>query len=358
MSTKYFSNKILNQKNTISISDSFTTIHSDTHFRNNKRCLTQFSSPLVSYHNISNKYLYRKFSENNNNIIDLENSNNFIRKDSLLDQKNNFSNSENESSEENESEDNFELSNYIYNKKNIINNNIDIDEYKQLKSNCNYYQTYQDFDSPNKQNTLKNNISYSPNNIISINYNNNNKEIILNQTPNQIMNLNIINQFNLVNNNNFQKPRFNSSNIIEGNLIFPIFNNNINVNNKDNNTEMFGRKGWFCLFCNNFNFESRNKCNKCKKNKSQIKNKKKIIIMIIIIIIFIKKITMKIKFKNNFLKEKVIGFVLIVKMLILLLGNFAIDVNYLKLSLKVYLKLTFKCLILILLVIIIKIKMY
>ena len=275
MSTKYFSNKILNQKNTISISDSFTTIHSDTHFRNNKRCLTQFSSPLVSYHNISNKYLYRKFSENNNNIIDLENSNNFIRKDSLLDQRNNFSNSENESSEENESEDNFELSNYIYNKKNIINNNIDIDEYKQLKSNCNYYQTYQDFDSPNKQNTLKNNISYSPNNIISINYNNNNKEIILNQTPNQIMNLNIINQFNLVNNNNFQKPRFNSSNIIEGNLIFPIFNNNINVNNKDNNTEMFGRKGWFCLFCNNFNFESRNKCNKCKKNKSQIKNKKK-----------------------------------------------------------------------------------
>ena len=80
--------------------------------------------------------------------------------------------------------------------------------------------------------------------------------------------------------------------------------------------------------------------------------------MIIIIIIFIKKITMKIKFKNNFLKEKVIGFVLIVKMLILLLGNFAIDVNYLKLSLKVYLKLTFKCLILILLVIIIKIKKY
>ena len=355
MSTKYFSNKILNQKNTISISDSFTTIHSDTHFRNNKRCLTQFSSPLVSYHNISNKYLYRKFSENNNNIIDLENSNNFIRKDSLLEQRNNFSNSENESSEENESEDNFELPNYIYNKKNIINNNIDIDEYKQLKSNCNYYQTYQDFDSPNKQNTLKNNISYSPNNIISINYNNNNKEIILNQTPNQIMNLNIINQFNLVNNNNFQKPRFNSSNIIEGNLIFPIFNNNINVNNKDNNTEMFGRKGWFCLFCNNFNFESRNKCNKCKKNKSQIKNKKK------------NNnnndnnnnnIHKKNNNENKFQKQFSIGFVLIVKTLILLLGNFAIDVNYLKLSLKVYLKLTFKCLILILLVIIIKIKMY
>ena len=38
---------------------------------------------------------------------------------------------------------------------------------------------------------------------------------------------------------------------------------------------MFGRKGWICSFCNNFNFESRNKCNKCKQNKTPIKNKKK-----------------------------------------------------------------------------------
>ena len=271
-----YSNITLNPKSAISFSDSFTIEHSDTYFRNNKKCLTQFSSPLVSYHNISNKYLFRKFSENNKNMIDLENSNNFIRKDLLFEQKNNISNSENEYNEENESEDNFEPSNNIFNENKIINNNLDIDEYKHLKSNRNYYQTYQE--SLNKENTIKNNISYSPTNIININYNNNNKELILNQTPNQIMNLNIINQFNLVNNNNFQRPRFKSSNIIEGNFIFPIFSNNNNINNinkKEINTEMFGRKGWICSFCNNFNFESRNKCNKCKQNKTPIKNKKK-----------------------------------------------------------------------------------
>ena len=271
-----YSNITLNPKSAISFSDSFTIEHSDTHFRNNKKCLTQFSSPLVSYHNISNKYLFRKFSENNKNMIDLENSNNFIRKDLLFEQKNNVSNSENEYNDENESEDNFEPSNNIFNENKIINNNLDIDEYKHLKSNSNYYQTYQE--SPNKENTIKNIISYSPTNIININYNNNNKELILNQTPNQIMNLNIINQFNLVNNNNFQRPRFKSSNIIEGNFIFPIFSNNNNINNinkKEINTEMFGRKGWICSFCNNFNFESRNKCNKCKQNKTPIKNKKK-----------------------------------------------------------------------------------
>ena len=271
-----YSNITLNPKSAISFSDSFTIEHSDTYFRNNKKCLTQFSSPLVSYHNISNKYLFRKFSENNKNMIDLENSNNFIRKDLLFEQKNNVSNSENEYNDENESEDNFEPSNNIFNENKIINNNLDIDEYKHLKSNRNYYQTYQE--SLNKENTIKNNISYSPTNIININYNNNNKELILNQTPNQIMNLNIINQFNLVNNNNFQRPRFKSSNIIEGNFIFPIFSNNNNINNinkKEINTEMFGRKGWICSFCNNFNFESRNKCNKCKQNKTPIKNKKK-----------------------------------------------------------------------------------
>jgi hypothetical protein len=27
--------------------------------------------------------------------------------------------------------------------------------------------------------------------------------------------------------------------------------------------EMFGKRGWVCLFCNNFNYETRNKCNRC-----------------------------------------------------------------------------------------------
>ena len=41
--------------------------------------------------------------------------------------------------------------------------------------------------------------------------------------------------------------------------------------------EMFGRKGWICILCNNFNYETRIKCNRCgvmkcpKKIKNEIK---------------------------------------------------------------------------------------
>ena len=39
---------------------------------------------------------------------------------------------------------------------------------------------------------------------------------------------------------------------------------------------MFGRRGWICEECNNFNYESRNKCNRCgipKQPKKIIRNK-------------------------------------------------------------------------------------
>ena len=34
---------------------------------------------------------------------------------------------------------------------------------------------------------------------------------------------------------------------------------------------MFGRKGWICQECNNFNYETRKKCNKCHINKKMKK---------------------------------------------------------------------------------------
>lgn len=37
-----------------------------------------------------------------------------------------------------------------------------------------------------------------------------------------------------------------------------------NEENKDYLVEMFGRKGWICKLCHNFNYETRNKCNRCK----------------------------------------------------------------------------------------------
>ena len=35
----------------------------------------------------------------------------------------------------------------------------------------------------------------------------------------------------------------------------------------DYTIEMFGRRGWICELCNNFNYETRKKCNRCHINK-------------------------------------------------------------------------------------------
>ena len=53
----------------------------------------------------------------------------------------------------------------------------------------------------------------------------------------------------------------------------------INMEKCEYLVEMFGRKGWICKLCNNFNYEKRNKCNRCgiiKKPKNIIDLKSKI----------------------------------------------------------------------------------
>ena len=42
-----------------------------------------------------------------------------------------------------------------------------------------------------------------------------------------------------------------------------VFNNNQDGEAVEYLVEMFGRKGWICKLCNNFNYETRNKCNRC-----------------------------------------------------------------------------------------------
>ena len=244
--------------------------NSDISIKNKRYNILEFSSPLITYYNSSNEYLNRKLSENSD-ILNLRKSNNFIRKDSLYQNERQTSyNSyeENKSSEENNS--NLEnINNYRIN--NDIND-IDHEEYNQLKSNGNYYQTYQDT-IINSNNQIVYNNNTNSKNIIQLNQNQENQ---MNLQQNQIMYFNIMNQFNLINNNLNHRPRFNSTNISNGNnFISPIFSNNINsINN--NNIEMFGKKGWVCNFCNNFNYESRNKCNRCKQPKNpNLKSKKK-----------------------------------------------------------------------------------
>jgi len=56
-------------------------------------------------------------------------------------------------------------------------------------------------------------------------------------------------------------------------------NKELNMDKCEYLVEMFGRKGWVCKLCNNFNYEKRNKCNRCgiiKKPKNIIDLKLKI----------------------------------------------------------------------------------
>ena len=54
--------------------------------------------------------------------------------------------------------------------------------------------------------------------------------------------------------------------------------NNEKIDSGEYLVEMFGRRGWICKLCNNFNYETRVKCNRCgilKKPKKIIDSKKK-----------------------------------------------------------------------------------
>ncbi len=67
-----------------------------------------------------------------------------------------------------------------------------------------------------------------------------------------------------------------NSNIIPKTSIIPIFDPNIDNNKKNKDDEylieMFGKRGWICILCNNFNYETRIKCNRC----GELKKPKKI----------------------------------------------------------------------------------
>ena len=140
-------------------------------------------------------------------------------------------------------------------------------------------------------NIIQNNINKMDNQNNNINLFNNNRN---NNYNNNYINLN--NQIN--NNQNNQNMELNNSDNFKNIFQFNnAINNNINnfgmeekkLNPEDYLVKMFGRIGWICRQCNNFNFETRNKCNRCqaikmpktkeeinKKKEKNKKNKKKI----------------------------------------------------------------------------------
>ena len=157
------------------------------------------SSLMFSYFNDSHCYLNRKYSENN--AIDFNHSNNFVRKDSLC--VNNEETKDNEeddmvNSEENESED---------------------EEYGQLNANGVYNQQYINQDSNSKLPLFRFNL-------------------------NQQFNLMTLNQIQQQ-----QRPRFNSGN-------FTMLPNTFNFQ-PPYQVELPKKGGWVCSQCNNYNYNTR-----------------------------------------------------------------------------------------------------
>ena len=100
-------------------------------------------------------------------------------------------------------------------------------------------------------NMFNNQIIYIDNMNKNIIYNNNfinNTYFINNQNNIQNMNANIKNNYSQFTNSNGMKDNSKDKR---------------KLNPKDYIIKMFGRDGWICKLCTNFNFESRNKCNRC-----------------------------------------------------------------------------------------------
>ena len=109
---------------------------------------------------------------------------------------------------------------------------------------------------------------------------------ILNNTNNfnLYMNNKIIYSNNCINlDNRIQQDKninFSSYNTINNNII-SLGKEKNNLNKKNYLITMFGKLGWICHHCNNFNFETRNICNRCKtiktpKTTEEINEEKKI----------------------------------------------------------------------------------
>ena len=75
--------------------------------------------------------------------------------------------------------------------------------------------------------------------------------------------------FNNINNNTFQNINKNEQNEIKKkNNKIKLDKNGKPYKEEDYIIEMFGRVGWICEQCNNFNYDTRNKCNRCGIPKS------------------------------------------------------------------------------------------
>lgn len=258
---------------------------------------TNYKSDFINYNSNENKSFASTsteksktdLDENNNNLYIINNININVNNQSTI--KNNY---DNEYFKQNVNKDNRNNEEYILNY-NLLN---------QTKNNF----------TPNNNNICNNDYLLKLNSQNWLNFNqtassNNNKANFVNK-------FNAYNIYNVLNEPNINNPPFYPSNLtqqtpnsnrnINDNLnnkkISIPDNKNLSLNIKSNNfssldekddkikkeqedylIRMFGRTGWICTLCNNFNYETRYKCNRCglqKKPKKLIElgNKKEIFI--------------------------------------------------------------------------------
>ena len=205
--------------------------------------------------NINNKYL----SLNENNSENIFQSFNDKNKNNEAQFGNNNHNIEG---------NNLKIAENINNEKYFFQSNNNINNYYNYFVNNNN-STQINFHFNN--NLFNNNIIYSQNNYNLMNFIPNNQPFY---NQNGLINQNINNNY-IFNNNIF--PGFSYPNQFQNYnpQLFQINKKNNKqqknkkyYNNSDNYTiEMFGREGWICQLCNNFNYESRKKCNRCHITK-------------------------------------------------------------------------------------------
>ena len=148
----------------------------------------------------------------------------------------------------------------------IINNETKDNKDNTLKENS---------DNSSCLSTLVNDIDCPP--FIPSNYNNNNnnatKEIIRKDSNDSSSKDKESDSTSAISEKREEENNFSTFNKIEKNK------NKEKMVEDEYLVEMFGRKGWICRLCNNFNYETRNKCNRCgivKKPKKILDLKQKV----------------------------------------------------------------------------------
>ena len=165
----------------------------------------------------------------------------------------------------------FKENNLLYDKE-IVKGKLPLDCFYDNSKNINVNNIVSDFSFDNRNN---NNVNF----IINNRYNQLGDNFPVNYSQNELTQ-----NININNNNKIEEIINNIKNKNENN----IQNSNIkNVNDAQKakktkkkkkkkiddeyTIEMFGRRGWICEGCNNFNYESRKNCNRCKIQKKPLK---------------------------------------------------------------------------------------